>query len=124
MSTLSSRDYVKSTNAQHQHVNYVIKRVPLTSFLNSSALSLDRIVIPRENIIDVARLAMLKLLLLVSIDDGEGRRMWRMDDNIMMFLRSIIIIIIIFSLVWDEDFKKLDASREYFSLKAQRVQFV
>jgi hypothetical protein len=123
MSTLSSRDYVKSTNAQHQHVNYVIKRVPLTSFLNSSALSLDRIVIPRENIIDVARLAMLKLLLLVSIDDGEGRRMWRMDDNIMMFLRSIIIIII-FSLVWDEDFKKLDASREYFSLKAQRVQFV
>jgi len=53
----------------------------LTSFLNSSLLSDERIVIPRENIIEVARLAILQLLL-VS-DDADGRRR-RADDSILI----------------------------------------
>lgn len=53
----------------------------LTSFLNSAALSLERIVIPRENISDVARLAMLQLLL--DNDDADGRRR-RVDDSMMI----------------------------------------
>ena len=53
----------------------------LTSFLNSSLLSLERIVIPRENIIEVARLTILQLLL-VS-DDADGRRR-RVDDSMMV----------------------------------------
>ena len=53
----------------------------LTSFLNSSLLSLERIVIPRENIIEVALLAILQLLL-VS-DDADGRRR-RVDDSMLL----------------------------------------
>ena len=53
----------------------------LTSFLNSSLLSEERIVIPRENIIEVARLAILQLLL-VS-DDADGMRR-RVDDSMMV----------------------------------------
>eukprot|EP00985_Skeletonema_marinoi_P022591 scaffold14504_cov102-Skeletonema_marinoi.AAC.3 len=53
----------------------------LTSFLNSSLLSLERIVMPRENIIEVARLTILQLLL-VS-DDADGRRR-RVDDSMMV----------------------------------------
>jgi hypothetical protein len=57
---------------------YLIEHQYLTSFLNSSALSLDRIVIPRENIIDVARLAILAA---PPIDVG---RMRRVDDSMIM----------------------------------------
>lgn len=53
----------------------------LTSFLNSSALSLERMVIPRENIIEVARLAILQLLLVSA--DADGRRR-RVDDNMII----------------------------------------
>ena len=52
----------------------------LTSFLNSSALSLERMVIPRENIIEVARLAILQLWLVSA--DGDTRR--RVDDNMII----------------------------------------
>jgi len=59
----------------------------LTSFLNSSLLSLERIVMPLENIIEVARLAILQLLL-VS-DEADGRRR-RVDDSILNIDRGNI----------------------------------
>ena len=62
----------------------------LTSFLNSSALSLERIVIPRENIIDVARLA----ILLLDSDEAVGRR--------RLIEESIVIQILLYYIVGDE----------------------
>ena len=54
--------------------------LPISSFLNSSALSLERIVIPRENISEVARLA---IVLLLFSDDADGRRRC-VDESIVV----------------------------------------
>ena len=64
----------------------------LTSFLNSSALSLERMVIPRENIIEVARLAILQLLLVSA--DADGRRR-RVDDNMIIEVSYSCDVVII-----------------------------
>ena len=67
------------------NIQHLLEHQYLTSFLNSSALSLDRIVIPRENIIDVARLAILAT---PPIDVG---RMRRVDDS--MIIMSFIWLV-------------------------------
>ena len=69
-------------------IQHWIEHQYLTSFLNSSALSLDRIVIPRENIIDVARLAILAT---PPIDVG---RMRRVDDSMIMSFIWLVITLV------------------------------
>ena len=79
----------------------------LTSFLNSSALSLERMVIPRENIIEVARLAILQLLLVSA--DADGRRR-RVDDNMIIEVSYSCDVVIINAKVMMKNLDLDDAS--------------